>query len=121
MSALKIHFYFVLSTSFFGSQGTPTLLSFFFLNNRAPPEFSPFPLPAALRIPGPGGGVRILYRRIEVRQDELARARLAGELARLLGREVSVEGHGGGQRALCQQQVGPRRDRKSTRLNSSHT
>src|SRR5256885_15378543 len=30
------------------SSGTPLFSFFFFLNNTAPPEFSPFPLPAAL-------------------------------------------------------------------------
>src|SRR5256885_2903503 len=95
---------------------------FFFLNNPAPPEISPFPLHAALPI----------YRRGRDRGPDAAVARRPGACvrqpprpvhrrARHAARVAAVARPTPWRRHIRARAAAPgRRDRKSTRLNSSH-
>src|SRR2546430_3760672 len=67
---------------------------FFFLNKPAPPEISPLPLPAALPIPA------------VPRRDRGGAGSLGGSRRKVTGRSPRIT---------------PPLDRKSTRLNSSHS
>src|SRR5256885_11809000 len=87
-----------------------SLFFFFFLRDPAPPEFSPLPLHAALPIGGPGPS------RSGPRGCARLRRRQAGAPWRALQPPLAPPSRG---RLLARGRC-ERRDRKSTRLNSSH-
>src|SRR2546427_3719819 len=94
---------------------------FFFLNDPAPTEFSPLPLPAPLPI-SPPFGLDPLPRELLPVGKRMARH---GELHRpVLGeRDRERVARTAGRRAhdRAPQELGDAADRKSTRLNSSHS
>src|SRR5256885_5651528 len=110
-------------SAFLHSIGSIVCFFFFFLNDPAPPDFPPLPLPAPLRIPvefplclphSPG------FVRDEERARDIDRECLLpfliGDVAVLVGVRVVA----GGDDDVIQTAVGEDEDRKSTRLNSSH-
>src|SRR5256885_12767928 len=111
---------YVYISLYLTSKNNIHIVLFFFLNDRAPPEIYPLPLPDALPIYGRGEGVPV---GAGVRQDEVFAARLAHEprvpsvareaLAYPLPKRLEHL------RRACEMDAGET-DRKSTRLNSSH-
>src|SRR5256885_6994459 len=100
----------------------PTVFFFFFFNDPAPPEIYPFPLPAALPIPGEGGEHHA--RRGGTGPNEsrtlLGRGRCGFHRLVLLAMLFQPVTQLARQRTRRAKAVLGILDRKSTRLNSSH-
>src|SRR2546430_6336481 len=101
----------------------PSFFVFFFLNDPAPTEFSPLPLPDPSPVPRVGDedvdlarlGDEALRRAVEGEIGDARPVSLAGQRARELGEGIAL--------TRADDDRGPAigEDRKSTRLNSSHS